>query len=311
MIDLIERLHGIYAAVPTAWDEAGRFDAETFRENVARLIDAGVHGVYTTGTDGEWFALEFEDFCRMVKAFAAEVHDRSVGSQVGCTWINSEGVIQRARYAVEGGIRVVQVALPMWLRLSDADVVRFFRDLAQAVPEAGIVHYNTRLSKNFLATPDYRRICTEVPNLIGTKFMGTLDELMDVIDGVPELVHFTHEESHVPGRFVGARGVYTWLANINPEIVLAIHAACERGDWAEAMGWQRRVRQFAAALNAFETEGYSPAATGSAINSISGFLKENLTTRRPYQPMNPADATRLERVVRERFPEFLWSSTPR
>ena len=119
MNDLVERLYGIYAAVPTAWDDEGRFDAATFRENVARLIDAGVYGVYTTGTDGEWYALEFDEFCRMVDAFAVEMRDHSVGSQVGCTWINSEGVIRRARYAVDRGIRGVQVALPAWLRLSD------------------------------------------------------------------------------------------------------------------------------------------------------------------------------------------------
>ncbi len=90
MEEVIAGLHGVYAAVPTAWDNQGRFDAATFRENLARLIDAGVHGVYTTGTDGEWYALEFDEFCRMVDAFAAEVVDRAVGSQVGCTWINTD-----------------------------------------------------------------------------------------------------------------------------------------------------------------------------------------------------------------------------
>ena len=90
--------------------------------------------------------------------------------------------------------------------LRAADVDAFFQDLSRAVPETGIVHYNTRLSKNFLTAADYRRIRSEVPNLIGTKFLGSLDELMDVVAGMPELVHFTHEETHAPARFVGGRG---------------------------------------------------------------------------------------------------------
>lgn len=302
-------LHGVYAAVPTTWDDAGCFDEATFRENVAHLIAAGVHGVYTTGTDGEWYALEFDDFCRMVDAFAAEVCGRPVGSQVGVTWINTEGAVRRARYAVDRGIRTVQVALPMWLKLSELDVVNFFRDLTKAVHDAGIVHYNTRLAKNFLNAADYRRIRSETASLIGTKFIGTLDELLDVVEGAPELIHFTHEETHAPGRFLGARGVYTWLANINPKITLAIHNACERRDWVEAMRWQRRVREFAAAVNEFEALGYSPAASGSASNKISGFLRENLVTRKPYRPFADVDVARMEAIMQRKFPEFLWRTS--
>lgn len=302
-------LHGVYAAVPTAWDDTGRFDPATFQENAARLIAAGVHGVYTTGTDGEWYAVESDDFRRMVDAFAAEVRNQSVGSQIGVTWINTEGVLARARYAAERGNRTVQVALPMWLKLSEADVVHFFRDLAHAVPDVGIVHYNTRYAKNFLTAADYRRIRGEVSNLIGTKFLGSLNELIDVVDGVPELIHFTDEEAHAPGRFLGAQGVYTWLANIHPEISLAIHEACERRNWVEAMRLQRRVRQLAAAIQVFESSGYSPAASSSAINKISGFLQENLVTRPPYRPMTPEDAARMEELLRREFPEFLWSES--
>ncbi len=47
------RLGGVHAAVPSAWTEADDFDAETSAKNVRRLINAGVDGLYTTGTDGE------------------------------------------------------------------------------------------------------------------------------------------------------------------------------------------------------------------------------------------------------------------
>jgi hypothetical protein len=47
-----DNLHGIWAAVPTPFDEAGRIDVRVLRENVRRLHAARLHGVYTTDSDG-------------------------------------------------------------------------------------------------------------------------------------------------------------------------------------------------------------------------------------------------------------------
>ena len=54
-------LRGVWAAVPTPFDKNNRFDEDAFRENVRRLADAGVHGLYTTDGDGEFYAIEFEE----------------------------------------------------------------------------------------------------------------------------------------------------------------------------------------------------------------------------------------------------------
>ena len=309
MSDHIGRLHGIYAAVPAAWDESDRFDATVFRDNVARLIDAGVHGVYTTGTDGEWHALEFDEFGLMVDAFAAEVRDRAVGTQVGCTWINTRGAIQRARYALERGICTVQVALPMWLPLTGDEVLGFFRDLSGALPDARLIHYNTHLAKNFLQPSDYRRIHEKVPSLIGTKFLGSLDELIDIVRAVPELVHFASDGTYALGRIIGARGIYSWLANINPEIALALYAASERGDLPEAVRLQSRIREFESLILGFLSKGYAPIAVLSVAIALSGFLQANLRLQAPYRPMTAEDRERFERAMRESFPEFLWAGS--
>ncbi len=62
----VDSVYGIWAGVTLSWDEQYRFDEETYAQNVERTIAAGVHGVYTTGSTGEFCVLEFEEFCRMV-----------------------------------------------------------------------------------------------------------------------------------------------------------------------------------------------------------------------------------------------------
>ena len=59
-----ENLRGVWAGVPTSWGADGRFDAEAFGENVRRLCSAGVHGVLTTSTSGEFYTLAEDEFRR-------------------------------------------------------------------------------------------------------------------------------------------------------------------------------------------------------------------------------------------------------
>src|SRR5260370_11305110 len=99
-----DNLHGVWAAIATPFDDHDRFDEEVFRENIRRLHAAGVHGVYTTDSDGEFYAIEFDEFRRIVAVFADETQRLDFPSQVGVTWCNSEGMLDRLRYASEQGI---------------------------------------------------------------------------------------------------------------------------------------------------------------------------------------------------------------
>lgn len=46
----------------TPFDERNRFDPGVPRENMQCLHAAGVHGIYTTDSDGEFYAIEPNEF---------------------------------------------------------------------------------------------------------------------------------------------------------------------------------------------------------------------------------------------------------
>jgi 3-phenylpropionate/trans-cinnamate dioxygenase ferredoxin subunit len=60
----------VWAAIATPFDEQDRFDEDVFRENVRRLHAAGVHGIYTTDADGEFYAID--DTCTHQDASLAD-----------------------------------------------------------------------------------------------------------------------------------------------------------------------------------------------------------------------------------------------
>src|ERR1035437_653947 len=94
-----ENLHGVWAAVATPFDADLRFDEGVFRENIRRLHAAGVHGVYTTDSDGEFYAIEMDEFRRIVTVFADETARLNMPAQVGVTWCNTQGMVDRLQFA--------------------------------------------------------------------------------------------------------------------------------------------------------------------------------------------------------------------
>ncbi|PIX44415.1 MAG: dihydrodipicolinate synthase family protein, partial [Armatimonadetes bacterium CG_4_8_14_3_um_filter_58_9] len=57
-----DTLRGIWAGVTLPWNEDYSLDEQSLRENLRRLVDARVHGIYTTGSTGEFYALDMSEF---------------------------------------------------------------------------------------------------------------------------------------------------------------------------------------------------------------------------------------------------------
>ena len=79
-----ETCRGIWAALPMCWDEKDRFDEASYRANVERICQARPHGVYTTGSTGEFYAIDFDEFRRMVDIQAEICGEHGMLLQIGC-----------------------------------------------------------------------------------------------------------------------------------------------------------------------------------------------------------------------------------
>ena len=69
---------GLWSALPTPWTTDGALDVENVAENVARLAASGcVDGIYTTDSDGEFYAIELDVFEKLAKAFGRAMEETS------------------------------------------------------------------------------------------------------------------------------------------------------------------------------------------------------------------------------------------
>src|SRR5437870_8094311 len=116
------RPRGVWAALPVAWDEREEFVPARYESDIAYLCSTGIHGIYSGGTTGEFYALDFEEFVAINKIMLRTAHAAKVPVQVGVTALSTREVVRRTEWAVDHGAEGVQVALPYWLPL-DIDEV--------------------------------------------------------------------------------------------------------------------------------------------------------------------------------------------
>ena len=141
---------GPWAGLPVAWKDDMTFDEKTYRGDVARCCEAGVPGVYTGGTTGEFYAQDFDEFKRITDAAVRECKRGKTPVMIGCTSTFTLGVVRRAQYARDRGADAIQVALPFWMEVPDPEVVPFFKAVSKAVPGMPISIYETRRAKKAL-----------------------------------------------------------------------------------------------------------------------------------------------------------------
>ena len=306
----LENLKGIFAAIPIACDPDGKFIEADYRHDIAKVCGAGVHGIYTTGTTGEWYALDDDEFRWMVDVFLEETGRFDTLTQIGCGGLNTRSAVDRVRLAIGRGRKpdALQILLPCWQPLTDAEVLDFFKAVADAAEGVPLVHYNTMRTKRFLTAKEYDGILKSVPTLIGTKFIS---DDMDVIlatlrSGLPMNHFIGHEYTLVQATMWGNKGVYSDHALYWPKACLEIFRLCEEKRWDEALAVQERFINFALeGQGPLRGRGYTDAAWDKGKTEAAGVLRCKRHIRPPHHPMREEDILHLRRIGRKYFSEYL------
>lgn len=303
-----ETFTGPWAGLPVAWTDDDQFDEAIYRADVARCCKAGVPGVYTGGTSGEFYAMELDEFEAVTRATVEECHAHHKPAMIGCTSTYTLGVARRAGYAAEVGADAIQVALPYWMEIGNAQIVPFFREVANASGGLPLSIYETLRAKKALTLDQHRAIRDAVPSYMVVK--ANEDTVGCTPEGCQELSKFVnvfvseHEFGEL-GR-VGANGSCSSVVYWNPRVIMSLWNQVERQDWPGVdAGCQRIAELFKFLDKAFGSTDFTDTAYDRLGGVASGFLQCGLRSRGPYPSPTPADAEMLRCWYREHFPEML------
>jgi dihydrodipicolinate synthase/N-acetylneuraminate lyase len=134
-------LRGILAAVVTPFTaDASGIDEDNLRQQVERLIAAGIHGLVPTGSTGEFSSLTPEEHRRVIEVYVDATAGR-VPVVAGIGTLTTQGTVELAQFAEKAGADAVMVVPPFYDPLDFESLKAFLIAISDAI-SVPIVYYN-------------------------------------------------------------------------------------------------------------------------------------------------------------------------
>jgi 4-hydroxy-tetrahydrodipicolinate synthase len=235
---------GIIAAMVTPLTEDERINEAELRAQVNRQIDAGVHGLFCLGTNGESYILSPAEKLEVIRIVIDENRGRlPVYAGTGC--VGTKETIELSRQAGALGVTALSVVSPYFAAISQDELYEHYQALAEAV-DLPIVLYNmpARTGNNI----EYTTVAklAQIPNIVGIKdSSGNFDNILryleatdnrrfSVLSGNDSLILWTLQ--------AGGAGGIAAMANLFPALMVKIYELWRQGDFAGAKQAQDAIR---------------------------------------------------------------------
>ena len=243
-----QQITGIIVSILTPMNEDESINPEELVRQIERLIDAGVHGIFVFGTNGEGYILSEEEKAAVLKTTVDAVHGRvPVYAGTGC--ISTRDTIRQSLKAQELGADALSIITPSFAAASQDELIRHYETVAQAV-DLPIILYNIPARTGNALAPATVRKLAEVDNIVGAKdSSGNFDNLLQYIEKTrggnkPFAILSGNDSLILWTLLAGGAGGIAGCANVFPHTMVRIYDAFMAGDFAEARRAQDSIRPF-------------------------------------------------------------------
>ncbi|WP_028922511.1 dihydrodipicolinate synthase family protein [Pseudonocardia acaciae] len=299
-------LRGVWASVllPVRADEG--IDMDRLAVAVDRLVAAGVHGVYTNGTAGEFHTLSDAEYDAVHELVAAACTAAGVPFQLGASHPSGQLSLERIARAVRLGPAAVQVILPDWLPLGEDEVLAAVARMAEVTDGTPLVLYNPPYAKTQVGPELFGRLADEVPALVGIKVpggdAGWYGRMVEAVGD--RLAVFVAGHTLASGRRLGASGAYSNVAALSPAGAARWYRQMD-ADPDAALDLERRLRGFLDAhIAPLARAGYCDPALDKTLAAIGGWAPIGTRVRWPHRWVDPDLVPALRARAREAVPEL-------
>ncbi len=250
MIDRLKKYCGVFPAFYACYENDNSVSVPRTKQLARLLVDKGVQGLYVGGSSGECIYLEKEERMQILEAVMEEVRGECVIiAHVACN--NTRESCQLAAHAQAQGVDAIASIPPIYFRLPDHAIARYWNDISSAAPDTDFVIYNIPQLAGVALCPALYRQMRENPRVIGVKnsSMPTMDiERFKQIGGEDSIVFNGPDEQFVAGRAAGADGGIGGTYGAMPELFLKMDEWIRKGNFSEARPIQAAVNDIIAAL---------------------------------------------------------------
>jgi 4-hydroxy-tetrahydrodipicolinate synthase len=236
------RFPGIIPAVTTPFDAAGEVDIAALERNAAVLLDAGVHGLVATGTMGEAGSLSAAERRAVVEAVVQAAGGR-VPVIAGVSAGTPTAVLGYASAAAEAGASAIMVLPPLGYRADDAEIVAWYRAVAEAAGLPVMVYNNPEASGVDMPPALLVRVFEEIDGVVAVKeCSGDARRIAALLGAAPDLeVLVGGDDWALEGFCAGATGWVSGVAVAAPGECIELYDACRAADLERARSIYARL----------------------------------------------------------------------
>lgn len=242
-----KEIKGIIPPIITPMNQDETIHEEELRNQVNRLIKAGIHGIFPCGTNGEGYALEEKEKLRVLEIVVEETKGRiPVYAGTGC--ITTKETIRQSKLAEKMGADVLSVITPYFAAASQEELYEHYKALAQAV-QIPIIMYNIPARTGNVLSPDIVARLSQIDNIAGVKdSSGNFDNLLQYIEKTKKQKDFAvlagNDSLILWNLMAGGTGGVAGCANVFPEVMVSIYEEFIEHDLDKARKAQDSIRAF-------------------------------------------------------------------
>jgi 4-hydroxy-tetrahydrodipicolinate synthase len=221
----------------------GNPDWDTYAALTRRVIDGGITVITPNGNTGEFYALSQAEARQAFTTAAAASGRAQLLAGVGHDIATA---VESARHAADNGARMIMIHQPVHPYVSREGWIDYHAAIARNVPDLGIVLY---IRNERITGADIAALADRAPNVIGVKY-GVRDATkFAAVARDAGIDRFTWlagaAELTAPAYWAcGAHGFTSGLANVTPELPLAMLDALRASDFGQAMKVWEKARRF-------------------------------------------------------------------
>lgn len=290
-------IKGIIPPILTPMNDDESINEAELRNQVNRMIDAGVSGVFALGTNGEAYALSHKEKVQVMKIVVDETKGRvPVYAGTGCP--TTKETITLSKEAEEIGADILSVIVPYFAAASQDELYAHYKAVARSVKIPVVLYNIPARTGNALAPATVARLAKDSPNILGAKdSSGNFDNMKQYIELTTDIgkefsVLSGNDSLILPAMMFGGKGGIAGCANVFPRTMVEIYEAFTVGDIERAKKVQDSIRIF---RNCFK---YGNPNT--IVKMAAGLLGYNVgPCRRPFSSITPEGLEALKKTLEQ------------
>jgi 4-hydroxy-tetrahydrodipicolinate synthase len=288
-------IEGSFVALATPFNKDGSLDFEGFRTLLRFQEENGTAAVLILGSTGEVSMLSADERQAVIRE-TAKMKTGRMNLFYGCTAYNTDATISMVRFARDNGADGAILAAPSYVCASEADIERYFLDVADASDLPIGIYNNPPRVKTDLGHEALLRIFKHPNVVVHKESTARVGQVAQVLAAKPDVSVMCCDSPNlglvVPTMTLGGHGLANMTGNVAPTELARMSVPWRDGD--DAMRFRDEYLRCLPLLH-FTYSAINPVAVKSLMKAVGLPAGE---PRRPLTGLDPLAVAKGVEIVR-------------